>query len=85
MSKITIKECLPVIIVFLSPSHLFAKAKVEEEVRDKAVGWEDVVWPGQAAILPNPISPKSTTITHRHFLVTSSGLCVPPSDREVGK
>lgn len=39
------------------PFTLFAKAKVEEEVGDKAVRREDVVWPGQAAILPNANQP----------------------------
>lgn len=57
-SRITVKDYLP-IIVCLSPSHFFVKAKVEEEVGDKAVRWEDVVYPGQAAILSNPISPNT--------------------------
>lgn len=64
VSRVTIKEGLPTIIVFLGPSYLFSKSKVGEEVGNNVVRWEDVVWPGQAAILlsPSPLQTESALI-----------------------
>ena len=51
--------------MFLDPSllssYLFAKTKVAEEVGDKVVSWEEVVWLGQAAIFlsPSPLQTQS--------------------------
>lgn len=56
-----------------------AKAKVEEEVGDKAVRWEDVVWPGQAVIFFSTSPPNQTTkpniLLISIFSYTYSSLC----------